>query len=708
MATAAGDREQQMSGSSEVGGLEDEGSGSPAPRPAAGRRRPSRSLRSGLSERVGAVLDGLDDAVLVLDSEARPIYANRRAQRVLGLAPTDLGAARTLQDLVPGLQKAGMAEALRRVRATRTPVDFTVQLGATPRPYAARLYSTPAGLALTLRDGGPRPELPQPLEAMLAASASLPPVLEARDSIRHVARALVPALADACAIAVLDETGTRLVLGGAAARDRSIARLLEEVVERTSLEKPHWKWLRRTIRSGEPLLVGCIEAERLALEAQDDQEYADFLRRLRPCSVMLVPLIARGRRVGGLALVSRDGSRSYDETDLSSALQIAQHLALALDNMRLHAEMQDANRRLRAERDRLARIFDVFPEGVLLVDRAGVHRITNAAASAILGTELLGQPLGADLAPGCESRYPDGSRIPTDELPLHRALRRQEATHGEQLLVRRVQDGREIALLVNAAPLMDEDGALAGGVLVFQDVTDIQALGQQKDIFLRTVSHDLKNRLNAATGWVQVLERRLGRIEEGDRSRFTPGFQALSTNLERLGAMVDELVDLTRLQLGRPLPLRRSSGDLVAMVRSIADEQQQSTDAHMIRVEAAEPSVVGEWDLPRVERVVTNLVSNAIKYSPAGGDVVVSVERTEDEAGVWAVVRVRDQGIGIPAEDRARVFQLYQRGSNVGERIEGTGLGLTGARQIVEQHGGAIEVESEEGRGSTFTVRLPA
>jgi signal transduction histidine kinase len=108
-----------------------------------------------------------------------------------------------------------------------------------------------------------------------------------------------------------------------------------------------------------------------------------------------------------------------------------------------------------------------------------------------------------------------------------------------------------------------------------------------------------------------------------------------------------------------------------------------------------------------MERVIRNMLDNAIKYSPAGGDIVVRADAEECGDGTWAVLAIQDRGIGIPAADLPFVFDRFHRGGNVAGRIAGSGIGLTGARQIVEQHGGAIAVESREGEGSTFTLRLP-
>jgi len=133
--------------------------------------------------------------------------------------------------------------------------------------------------------------------------------------------------------------------------------------------------------------------------------------------------------------------------------------------------------------------------------------------------------------------------------------------------------------------------------------------------------------------------------------------------------------------------------------------ERQDAKRHPIAFEDSSIELVGAWDQPRVERVVRNLMENAIKYSPNGGEIAVRLT-SEERDGPWAVITVRDHGLGIAANDVSKVFSRFHRGSNVG-RIPGTGIGLASVQQIVEQHGGTIAVESAEGVGSTFTVRLP-
>ncbi|MGH2586390.1 MAG: sensor histidine kinase [Dehalococcoidia bacterium] len=165
-----------------------------------------------------------------------------------------------------------------------------------------------------------------------------------------------------------------------------------------------------------------------------------------------------------------------------------------------------------------------------------------------------------------------------------------------------------------------------------------------------------------------------------------------------------ELLDLSRLEAGRPLDLHLRPPDLVGLIHEEAAAQQLRSERHTIRFQAEPAELIGEWDAARIARVAANLLSNAVKYSPAGGTITVTVAR---EGNDWAILCVRDEGVGIPATDLPHIFERYQRGANVARWIAGTGIGLSGAHQIIEQHGGMISVESVEGEGSVFTVYLP-
>jgi PAS domain S-box-containing protein len=234
------------------------------------------------------------------------------------------------------------------------------------------------------------------------------------------------------------------------------------------------------------------------------------------------------------------------------------------------------------------------------------------------------------------------------------------------------------------------------------------ALGQAehairaRDQLVSLVSHDLKNPLNTLALGIEILQNE---VLDGGRSVLN----RMARQAQRMNAMINELLDKAQLQAGKHLELELTETDLVKLVRCLAEEHQHTAPRHRIDVRTTTDPLLGLWDSKRLDRVVNNLLSNAIKFSPAGGCVQVELESTEHAGRAWALLRVRDEGIGIATHDQAHVFYWYSRADNARETmIPGSGVGLAAARDIVEQHGGSITVESEQGRGSTFTVRLPA
>ena len=221
-----------------------------------------------------------------------------------------------------------------------------------------------------------------------------------------------------------------------------------------------------------------------------------------------------------------------------------------------------------------------------------------------------------------------------------------------------------------------------------------------RDEFLSTVSHDLRNPLASVKGLAQLLHRRAQRFATPETLAFMESLTRIDAAATRMTTLLDELVEVSGLRIGQPLELARQPVDLVALAREVA--RAARSDGHIVEVDARDAAVVASADPARLQRVLTNLIANAVKYSSTGARISVAVGRADGTA----VISIRDEGRGIPPGDLPYIFERFRRGSNV-EGISGTGLGLTAAKQIVQLHGGSIGVESAEGVGSTFTVRLP-
>jgi signal transduction histidine kinase len=242
---------------------------------------------------------------------------------------------------------------------------------------------------------------------------------------------------------------------------------------------------------------------------------------------------------------------------------------------------------------------------------------------------------------------------------------------------------------------------------------EAQAAVQLRDQFLSVASHELKNPLTALLGNAQLLQRRAGR--EGQlNERNQRAIGVIVEQSGRLNKMIAALLDISRIEHGR-LSIEHNPVDVDALVRRVVDEIQPTLDRHTVICELSCESLIVSGDELRLEQVLQNLIGNAIKYSPNGGPVVVRVARRSavaspqpEQLAEQVCISVSDQGIGIPAEALPRLFGRFYRAPNADtDHISGMGIGLYVVNEIVALHGGGVEVESNIGVGSTFTVCLP-
>jgi PAS domain S-box-containing protein len=465
------------------------------------------------------------------------------------------------------------------------------------------------------------------------------------------------------------------------------------------------------VQIGEGLLGEAARERRRIVVSEVPASYLTIksaLGEAPPHMVAFLPILFEGETQAVIELATFD---RFTETQLAFLDQLGETIGLVLNaiaaNAKAAAFVQEQAARAEAEAGlaRLRQVVDVMPEGIMLADAAGSVYLHNAAAAEILGevpTSVIPTTEGLPIY-----RRLDGSVSPPEDQPLARAVFRQEVVRGEQLIVTNAITGREVPILVNSAPLSDTTSLPAGGVTVFQDITPLHDLDRQRDEFLAAVSHDLRTPVAIIKGRTNLLQRAVRHSDRPDATEVASGLQTIDDSTVHLVRLIDELLDLMRLRMGHPVELDLAPTDLIEIARRLADEYQKMSPDHPIRVEADGDSLVGTWDKARLERVVSNLLSNAVKYGVHGGEIHISLAREEDDGQEWAVLAVRNHGLGIPAGELDRVFDVYYRGTNVSETISGTGVGLAGARHIVEQHGGSIGAESVPGETTTFTVRLP-
>ncbi len=342
----------------------------------------------------------------------------------------------------------------------------------------------------------------------------------------------------------------------------------------------------------------------------------------------------------------------------------------------------------------LEAVMQAIPDGVMVFDASGtVFRMNPAAVEIWRQTGIdvpEGPPRPEDLA---KLRLLDeeGKSVPLEDWPGPRALR-GETIHGLHLAFA-IEGRRAIRMLVSAAPIRGERGAITGAVLTFSDETEVRELAEARDDLVRMVSHDLRAPLSAIYGQAHLIRRAAG---EPDKVQARAA--AIERSCERMSGMIQDLVEVTLLEAGQ-LPLAPARVDAAALLPDIVDGLRGGMDVDRVRLEVQSPCWA-HLDPARLERIVVNLVSNALKYS--SGDVQVLLTAGDGDV----VLTVTDRGVGISSEDQARIFERYYRARSE-RQPEGLGLGLYITRLLVEAQGGTVEVESQLGSGSTFRVRFP-
>jgi signal transduction histidine kinase len=248
--------------------------------------------------------------------------------------------------------------------------------------------------------------------------------------------------------------------------------------------------------------------------------------------------------------------------------------------------------------------------------------------------------------------------------------------------------------------IRDKNGDLESAVAVILDITGRKALEQQKDEFIAVASHELKTPVTSIKGYADILQDRFEKANETENTRL---MQRLNKQVDRLATFIKDLLDTTKIVEGK-LPLDITRFDLNELIAERVDELKRLSAKHDIVFRQRSDRGEIAADKERIEQVLTNLIINAIKYSPDGGDITIKTEDTK-----YALkVSVQDKGIGIPEEMQPKVFDRFFRvGRPHAESFSGMGLGLYISAGIIQRHGGTINVESKPGKGSTFYFIIP-
>jgi PAS domain S-box-containing protein len=618
--------------------------------------------------------------VWTADREGRATYYNRRFFEYTGLASGDIGGSEWMQILHP--DDLGRTITLRK-RTLATGDVFEVEYRF---KNAEDVYRWHLGRAVPVRgsdgeidfwvgtatDIDAQKRTQQAQDFLLRAGSELSRSLDYRRTLQAVAQSAVPDIADWCGVDLVEEDGSirTIAIAHVDPAKVSFARELNDRYPPSPDAETGSAWV---IRHGKPTLEPELTQELLEKVAVDELQL-ELLRELGLRSYMCVPLVLRDHVAGAITFIAAESGRRFDDQDLRVAQELARRAAIAIENAQLYQEVE--------ERAQAARVLAAIGDGVMLLDAKGVIRLWNASAETITGlrrAEVVGRA-ARDVFGNVAERAPvatSGNAATAETLPVEIA-------------------GRELWLSISGVDFED------GIVYAFRDLTEERVLEQMRQDLVATVSHELRTPLAAIYGSAVTLRRQDIDFEPSIHERL---LTVIADESSRLAEIVNDLLLASQLDAGK-LDVRIEHCNPVKIVETVVAAARTHLPED-VTIEVEEPTVevaAVAADEGQLRQVLANLLDNAVKYSPDGGDIRVMLELAEGRLRF----AVADRGLGVPLAERHRIFEkFYRLDPDMTRGIGGSGLGLYICRELVRRVDGRIWVEPNRERGSVFFVEVP-
>lgn len=568
-------------------------------------------------------------------------------------------------------------------RPTASPATDAASHREYSRPAATTRENAPVPTVSAGGNGGNDDIPPKPPSD--SAGDGLPSAQELEQTLRRLMRRVAMMIqADKCVFLLHDAPRQALV-----ARPPALGLTIQQV---KSLRLPAEKGVTgQAFTTCEPVILDHPE--------NADPIDAPWIKRLEVRNLIAYPLVLERRdeqervvdrvTVGVLNVINKRGGDDFGREDLRLLAVMARQVTAVIADAQMYL-------RLSEEKEQLQATLQSLVSAVVMVESSGYISLINPAAR---------QMFGLHKDDGVGQYY--SAVIPYE--PIRDMLRDAVADCKETLAEIELPplEGNFDPRIFQAQTSLvngEQDGmpAVIGVVAIFNDITEIRNVERMKTAFVSTVSHELRTPLTSIKGFIStLLQDEEGYFDEEMRREF---YGIIDSECDRLRRLIEDLLNVSRIEAGRALQMNWTRFDPLAVIEKALAAQRAYIDKHTLCVlpEGEIPHILGDSD--KFDQIITNLVSNAIKYSPRGGEIAVHVSSD----GENLLVAVSDEGMGIPADKLSRIFEKFERVDNRDTReVGGTGIGLFLVKHLVERHGGQVWAESEFGKGSTFSFRVP-
>ncbi|MDD2201668.1 MAG: ATP-binding protein [Firmicutes bacterium] len=492
--------------------------------------------------------------------------------------------------------------------------------------------------------------------------------------------------ADYCAAFLLDQDGSRLLR---VAESKPLDWAPVEIHLDSACE---WQW---DARSDGPTYVCPPDA--CNVEAR-------VLASIGAYGYLHIPVTVMGSLMGFIAAIFKKTGYRPPQEDIEFAQLVAERCALAITTEKMMVEygrLLSAEQALhRASTEKAAQmeaLLESLECGVLIYDRNGYVSLSNHASEEIADLGKPGSKRRDDMAFNIPLEYLDGKIVPVEERPYDK-LMREGSLVDEDYIIHRA-DGSTRVVSFSGGVIRDSGGMVSSAILILRDITKLHEMEQTRQEMVRLISHDLRSPLTLILARAQMLERLADKPDAVRKNA-----SAIITTAKLMDVMISDLTDSFRLQ-SEEIRLRKQALDVERLISDCMEHWIGVPDLLRLRldIEPDLPPVYG--DSVRLERILTNLMTNAFKYSPKDSEVVIRVVLGQNEEEI--VISVIDQGQGVSKEELPNIFERCYRDPVAQNTTEGLGLGLYISKKLVEAHGGRIWARSVVGNGSTFSFTIP-
>lgn len=526
------------------------------------------------------------------------------------------------------------------------------------------------------------------LRFLSRASKLLSSSLDYKKTIQSVSKLAISYMADWFFIDLLNDEGT-LELVTVGHKNASKIRWAYEMRKQRPVNLESRIGIANVIRTGKSELYPVITEEVLNSSEVSEEQRA-IVRSIAFSSLMFVPLLIRHKVIGVITFAVTHNKRAYNESDLSTAEELAARASLAIENARLYHESALA-------RERLDNLIANVP-GVVW-ETYGEPESPKQRLNYV--NDYIETMMGYSKEDWFSTPHFWMNIAHPDDIEMVKSESHRFYANGKGGTLRfriKKKNGAYIWVEAQTKVIKDEKGSVIGMRGVTMDISERMKLEEKKDEFLSIASHELKTPLTSVKGYLQILSKRMKTIEDGSLRQLV---DKSNRYLDKLNSLISDLLDVSKMQSGK-LQLSMSDFDIFDLLTEAVESMQPTISTHTLVIKKNIHLVI-HADKERLEQVLANLITNAVKYSPEANRVHIYVEEGEKSIEI----SVQDFGIGISEKDREKLFQRFYRAEDIAKQFSGMGIGLYISSEIVRRHNGSFRLQSKIKQGSIFTFSIP-